>query len=219
MKIPFILPLGLALLVVGSLAAKKNEQTREKSFKANIGRFHIPINDDRLNNATSNITLLEQQLPNLYNGALDYYVSYDEPPSSSEEFVKLRGLTEKELPENLETIRSNLLKTANESLIEFRKGNNTEEDVKLFDLANFFLHEIVNLWNATDFWSYGNLMGVGRNVKCSDQINQILKAKDEWEKAGSQAAVTLMALVPTMLSFGNLYVGSPGWSHPARDLH
>ncbi|KAF2198661.1 hypothetical protein GQ43DRAFT_148828 [Delitschia confertaspora ATCC 74209] len=49
-------------------------------------------------------------------------------------------------------------------------------------------------------------MGMGKSVPCSEYINEVINSKDEWEKMGSQAATTLMTLLPTFLAFGNLYV-------------
>jgi hypothetical protein len=57
---------------------------------------------------------------------------------------------------------------------------------------------------ATFYHVHGAYIGVGRNSKCAEQINQVLSDKDEWAKMGSGIATTLMTLLPTFLAFGHL---------------
>ncbi len=52
----------------------------------------------------------------------------------------------------------------------------------------------------------GDYLGVGFNVKCRDHISQTINNADQFDTAGWQAATTLMALIPVLLTFGNLFV-------------
>ena len=55
------------------------------------------------------------------------------------------------------------------------------------------------------FQLIADYMGVGWPTSCKDHINTALKAESEWDKAGQQAASTLMALLPLLLTFGPLH--------------
>ena len=52
----------------------------------------------------------------------------------------------------------------------------------------------------------GDYLGVGFNVSCRSHIANTLAGADDFEQAGWQAATTLMALIPVLLTFGNLFV-------------
>lgn len=54
----------------------------------------------------------------------------------------------------------------------------------------------------------GNILGVGYNVtqECRDNINAALRDADEFTSAGTQAATTIAALIPALLTVGNLFV-------------
>ncbi|KKY25218.1 hypothetical protein UCDDS831_g02125 [Diplodia seriata] len=58
--------------------------------------------------------------------------------------------------------------------------------------------------NSTSWKITASYMGVGWNVKCWGDINTALNMATEWDKAASSAATTLMALIPVLLTFGNL---------------
>ena len=73
-----------------------------------------------------------------------------------------------------------------------------------FDLTFFYWSSLAYYWMSIEYWSWGFIYGVGRTVECSKRVDDIIKTKSEWEKLGSGAATTLMALVPTFLAFGNL---------------
>jgi hypothetical protein len=72
------------------------------------------------------------------------------------------------------------------------------------DLSSTYLDAIWNTSAILDYYWVAAYMGIGRSVKCSHQINEILAETDEWENAGASAATILMALLPTFLAFGNL---------------
>jgi len=62
---------------------------------------------------------------------------------------------------------------------------------------------------AAQFVNYTNLLtnlGVGYNFSCQPTINYVLKTTDEYNKAGMNSATTLITLIPTLLTIGNLYV-------------
>jgi hypothetical protein len=52
----------------------------------------------------------------------------------------------------------------------------------------------------------GSYLGVGFNVDCRNYISAVLDNADQFDTAGWQAATTLMALIPVLLTFGNLFV-------------
>ncbi|OJD34001.1 uncharacterized protein BKCO1_2600036 [Diplodia corticola] len=58
--------------------------------------------------------------------------------------------------------------------------------------------------NSTHWKVTASYMGVGWNVRCWGDINAALNMATEWDKAASSAATTLMALIPVLLTFGNL---------------
>ena len=72
------------------------------------------------------------------------------------------------------------------------------------DLSDKFMAEALERYFFLDYAALAAWAGVGRSVECADRISSVLKDMDEWEKAGMQAATTLMALLPTFLAFGNL---------------
>ncbi|RDW63316.1 hypothetical protein BP6252_10861 [Coleophoma cylindrospora] len=75
-----------------------------------------------------------------------------------------------------------------------------------WDLGYEYLLAVYNATVLTQVFNQAALMGVGKTVSCSENINIVLSTKNEWAKAGSSAATTLMALLPTFLAFGSLYV-------------
>jgi hypothetical protein len=50
----------------------------------------------------------------------------------------------------------------------------------------------------------GDYMGTGIDVSCQSYISETLNAASQFDQAGWQAATTLMALIPALLTFGNL---------------
>lgn len=62
---------------------------------------------------------------------------------------------------------------------------------------------------VAQFVNYTNLLtnlGVGHNFSCQPTINHVLQTADEYNKAGMNSATTLITLIPTLLTIGNLYV-------------
>ncbi len=64
------------------------------------------------------------------------------------------------------------------------------------------LDEAFKNFERAYFQIIADYMGVGWPTACQEQINMALKAASEWDKAGQQAATTLMALLPLLLTFG-----------------
>ena len=73
-----------------------------------------------------------------------------------------------------------------------------------FDYTSYYLDVIYNLILATHYYRLGAFAGVGWPVFCSEQVDNVLENLSEWDKAGSNAVITLMALLPFFLAFGNL---------------
>lgn len=48
----------------------------------------------------------------------------------------------------------------------------------------------------------GDYMGVGIHASCKENISEVLREANEWDKAGAQAASVIMALLPSLLTFG-----------------
>ena len=49
-------------------------------------------------------------------------------------------------------------------------------------------------------------MGTGWDTECKAYVARAISTKDEYDQAGWQAATTLMALIPALLTIGNLFV-------------
>lgn len=90
--------------------------------------------------------------------------------------------------------------------IELVYGNLTS-DVKtqyLRDALEDASREANSTADAANWMVTASYMGVGWDVKCWGNINAALDLATEWDKAASSAATTLMALIPVLLTFGNL---------------
>jgi hypothetical protein len=102
----------------------------------------------------------------------------------------------------------NLLLMANNSLNSMLEESGLDRTDLWYDeyvdLSSTYLDAIWNTSAILDYYWVAAYMGIGRSVKCSHQINEILAETDEWENAGASAATVLMALLPTFLAFGNL---------------
>lgn len=48
----------------------------------------------------------------------------------------------------------------------------------------------------------GDYMGVGVNSSCKSYVSNVLESASEWDRAGQQAASVIMALLPSLLTFG-----------------
>jgi hypothetical protein len=67
-------------------------------------------------------------------------------------------------------------------------------------------NEAIKGIDDTSYQLIADYMGVGVRRQCKDNINTVLKGASEWDKAGQQSASMIMALLPSLLTFGNLYV-------------
>lgn len=86
-----------------------------------------------------------------------------------------------------------------------RDDNGTFKSFTEYDSALW--NQVVNTTNIVNDYYYsilGDYMGVGYQVSCSSNINTVLSEASEWDKAGAASASVLMALIPTLLTFGNL---------------
>lgn len=56
----------------------------------------------------------------------------------------------------------------------------------------------------TDSWYHivGDYMGVGVQKSCTPSIEAVLSETSEWDKAGQQASTVIMAILPSLLTFG-----------------
>lgn len=60
----------------------------------------------------------------------------------------------------------------------------------------------------------GDYMGVGVQRSCRSGIEAVLQNASEWDKAGQQAASLIMALLPSLLTFGLLHCSiNLEWEH------
>lgn len=137
-----------------------------------------------------------------------YYWVDNFDPNSTSEAIELQALARRDLPGDDFRHHSSLLERANATYFEQLKGFSFNETA-LFndsfdDLAINYVDAVENFSISTFYYTLGAYMGVGKSVECSFHINEVLKVTDEWEKLGSTAATTLMALLPTFLAFGNL---------------
>lgn len=87
-----------------------------------------------------------------------------------------------------------------------KQSNATKDDLDhvlddvLYDKYNFKQEQRELAW----FRRIGAYIGVGWHPSCMKNINQVLEDASEWDKAGANVATTLMALIPTLLTFGNI---------------
>jgi hypothetical protein len=76
------------------------------------------------------------------------------------------------------------------------------QDVEATDIEFLEADEAFQGFERAYFQIIADYMGVGWPTSCKDQIDTALTAASEWDKAGQQAASTLMALLPLLLTFG-----------------
>lgn len=183
-------------------------------FHADVGRFRIPIDDDNLDH--KDYDTLDYNLELVFDLAVEYWEDQEAYESVDVEELYVKGLAQTYLS-GYQNESQTLIDTANTKVQSALKqaladttppGNLTAAEDTLFldddDFLGFYLEAIYDMWEQNFYSKLGSLMGVGKNVACSRKINEVLTEKDEWAKAGSSAATTLMALVPTFLAFGNL---------------
>ncbi|KAJ9636232.1 hypothetical protein H2199_007907 [Coniosporium tulheliwenetii] len=201
----------LAIFTVPGYANNKDSRERNK-FKPHVGNFPIPFHDNRLDGKVAQIEAnqtLRENLDTLSWSAF-YYWADNFDPNSTSEAIELQALAQRDLPGDDFQHHSSLLEQANATYFEQLKGFSFNETA-LFndsfdDLAINYVDAVDNFSISTFYYTLGAYMGVGKSVDCSSHINEVLTVTDEWEKLGSSAATTLMALLPTFLAFGNLYV-------------
>ena len=81
----------------------------------------------------------------------------------------------------------------------------------LFSITLFFTEATATdeVLNRTDSeTAIGVLDGVGFKVKCANVYEQLYREASEFDKAGSAAAATIMALIPSLLAFGPLKIAN-----------
>ncbi|CAO2650069.1 Nn.00g013610.m01.CDS01 [Neocucurbitaria sp. VM-36] len=195
------------LLALPFVLSQTSKGISNNPQKASVGRFSININDNRLRleEAVANQTTLNPSLAELFFNVLDFYESYNDSqiPSMEVQSQNLTSLAKTSLsPADFGKYNQVLLNAssdvANETI-------NTE-GLPNPDVVGFYLDAIYNMTYQTYYYIHGAYIGVGQNSECAEQINQVLADKDEWAKMGSSAATTLMALLPTFLAFGHLFV-------------
>lgn len=193
-----------------SLASIKQRGDR---FVADVGYFKIPFNDDRIvakvNAAEKNITDFDC----LYGQALDYWFNREDPLPEDVEAKQLQDFANNctIAPDVGENLLTNASKGLHASLAQFNNDSIALWNDSFTDLSEKYLDAIEAEDNNRYYNRIASYMGVGQNVQCSRYIDDALKDAGEWEKAGAGAAATLMALVPTFLAFGNLYVSIFSW--------
>ena len=201
------------LVLLGAFGIQARTVSR---FQADIGRFHFPISDDRLDDPHANDTL-NDNLDQLFSDTLEYYDSFDENQPIEVEAPYVDQLAKTALSPDYEEHAQRLRNDANNSMeavikdalrMTEARGNRTWAEQYVLDNDDdfvwYYLDAINNMSTSVFYYKLGAYMGVGQTVTCSSFIDDVLSNKDEWSKAGSSAATTLMALVPTFLAFGNL---------------
>ncbi|KAK2762617.1 hypothetical protein FQN54_000790 [Arachnomyces sp. PD_36] len=195
-------------LVLGAIAEK--EGAGKRPTDSYVGVFHFSMNDDRLplEEALKNETL-RPLLDELWLDVYDYWNTYryENTPTESEQSTELEkranALLNNEVYENYSQV---LLNASREYASEWTDEKWQETGYPHPDLVEGYLGAIYNMTTQTFYYIQGAYLGVGKSSGCAKQIDEVLSNKSEWEKMGSSAATTLMALLPTFLAFGNLYV-------------
>ncbi|KAF2789757.1 hypothetical protein K505DRAFT_365321 [Melanomma pulvis-pyrius CBS 109.77] len=206
MKIAHVCACLLSLL----LAVQSRRAPNSNPQQASVGRFSIKIHDERLplEEAVANNTGLIPNLTELFvNVLIDYYLTYNDEntPPVEAQWDNITAIAQSDLFTEFFKYNEVLLNASKEVANSF-----FEQDKKLGypnpDVTYYYLDAIANMTQQTYYYILGAYIGVGVNSACAKQINQVLADKDEWAKMGSGAASTLMALLPTFLAYGNLYV-------------
>lgn len=185
-----------------TIVAAGGKQKSQTDFNTNVGVFRVPLHDDRLKAARQNHSLLVNAT-STWSAVLNFWTSYGEIPfpDNETEYRVIKGNSSRHLNESLVDMLFN--NTETEMKTYFENNPETEHNGS-YDLTSFYLDSLFNYTASISYWNRNYLMGVGWTVDCSDHVDDILGNKAEWEKLGSSAASTLMALIPTILTFGNL---------------
>ncbi|KAF2472614.1 uncharacterized protein BDR25DRAFT_15889 [Lindgomyces ingoldianus] len=199
------------VVFVQAVLATSKDGVNTNPHKATIGRFQISIHDDRLNlqEAIANQSSLLVDLYTLFYSALWYWDSYDDPtvPPESEQTGNLTQFAQSNLTRDEYNKYSAVLLNASRENAEWLSSKGMPQaDFPHPDYVSSYLDAIANMTTQTWYYIHGAYIGVGANSACAAQIDEVLSNKAEYEKMGSSAATTLMALLPTFLAFGNLYV-------------
>jgi hypothetical protein len=200
------LTLGLCMPYFVAAAASKGSKPRGKP-KVRVGNFPIVMDDARLNHNIEVAKQNETEMACLDNETYNYWYNLDAIPAN--ETADMTAIANKciSLPENQgynDWVIANATAEYNRELQPY-KGNETA--LWDYDYTDFSWVYGDVVYNGTLWIPYqiiGAFMGVGKTVPCADQINTVLAGVGPWENAGSAAATTLMALIPSFLAFGNL---------------
>ncbi|KAF2843410.1 hypothetical protein M501DRAFT_985525 [Patellaria atrata CBS 101060] len=180
---------------------------REARFQAAVGNFRIPLNDQRV---IDKVKVKEDNLTNfdcLWNKTIEYWLD-NELPQQDENSTLFQFANSCSIGE----YHNNLTENAERNLTWWLELPDYNNDFILLwneryiDLSERYLTAVENESQNLHYEIMGSYMGIGESVSCSPHIDRILDEASEWDKAGAGAATTLMALVPTFLAFGNLFV-------------
>lgn len=198
--------LVMAILLVGIAHSTfaRNEKPK-KLTQASVGRFKITLDDDQLplEEMEKNRTSLRPHLAWLWLSAWDYWGNFTDEttPTEEEQVQSLTAFAKSELsPEEFNDFGGKILNHSKEnaSVTPLFDGQPHH------DVVFSFMETVWNMSIATDYFINGAFIGVGARSDCAEAVDEVLSNASEWNKMGSSAATTMMALLPTFLAFGNL---------------
>lgn len=195
---------GASALIAHHAQADRDAPT---SRKLRIGTFPYYMEDewlaDIIDKAEINRTKVIPQMEDLLVGVGSYFDTYDDENAPSE-LMQILKLTEYQNAVFKDDASERL---GVDFLGQAQKAAEEEFKADAWPYPDVVFHYLDSLANLTydTFWAVrGAYMGVGRTSTCATEVSAVIASKDEWMKAGSAAATTLMSLVPAYLAFGNL---------------
>lgn len=214
--------LGACALLCNHAAAQQKEETDNRLLGGNgtepapalgIGRFPFFMNDSRLqtgvDQAKSNWSTYLPHHDLLLKKVEEYYTSYsfNSTPDATTQIQELGSIFNQSMGEGFEDVSQlglNLLTQAYNSANYWFEWDNSTLGVPNEDIAWYYVNILYQLPWQTYWYIQGAFFGVGRESACAAEISNVIASKEEWEKTGSAAATTLMAIAPVFLAFGNL---------------
>jgi hypothetical protein len=200
-----VLVFGLCTPYLVAAATKGSKGINKADVK--VGNFPIVMDDDRLNHNIQVAKQNQTELACIVDAVYTYWYNLDTPGPNETADISAIAAGCISLPENQgynNWAIANATAEYNKELQAFHGNQTAYWDWDYTDFSWVYLMAVYNSSLSVPYEIIGAFMGVGKTVKCANQINTVLAGVGQWEQAGSAAATTLMALIPSFLAFGNL---------------
>ena len=209
--------LVLSLLFRSSLTADTGTNgtgtngTRTKGRQkpqVSVGYFEITVHDDWFNQSAiaANRSIVDH-FSKLYLQELDYwYNEYNDSLQLQEDTAisNAREILDSSEFQWTEYLNKTALEWWQNKTCSFGFCPDDFDDPTEMDYTSYYLDVLANMTDLTYYYTLSAYSGVGWRTSCSHHVDEVLENMSEWNKAGSSAAITIMALLPTFLAFGNL---------------